>query len=104
MGCIKSCAEQNHAFFLKEAHGVFETAKAFVVEWDPKPRDFEMPMEYYLEHSKCRKSSFLRSRYQVCGAKHGIETKAVNVSIDPWTGRLESPLRFTIVPEDGEKA
>jgi len=73
------------------------------VDWDPKPPELDLPVDF-LEHSKCRNSSFLRSRYQVCGAQHGIETKAVNMSIDPWTGRLHSPLRFTIVPKDGEKA
>ena len=74
-----------------------------MVDWDPKPPELDLPVDF-LEHSKCRNSSFLRSRYQVCGAKHGIETKAVTMSINPWTGRLDSPLRFTIVPKDGEKA
>ena len=73
------------------------------MDWDPKPPELDLPVDF-LEHSKCRNSSFLRSRYQLCGAKHGIETKAVTMSIDPWTGRLDSPLRFTIVPKDGEKA
>ena len=73
------------------------------MDWDPQPPELDLPVDF-LEHSKCRNSSFLRSRYQLCGAKHGIETKAVTMSIDPWTGRLDSPLRFAIVPKDGEKA
>ena len=73
------------------------------MDWDPKPRQLDLPVDFF-EHSKCRNSSFLRSRYKVCGAQHGIKTKAVTMSIDPWTGRLHSPLRFTIVPKDGEKA
>ena len=73
------------------------------MDWDPQPPELDLPVDF-LEHSKCRNSSFLRSRYQLCGAKHGIETKAVTMSIDPWTGRLDSPLGFTIVPKDGEKA
>ena len=73
------------------------------MDWDPQPPELDLPVGF-LEHSKCRNSSFLRSRYQVCGAQHGIKTKAVTMSIDPWTGRLDSPLRFTTVPKDGEKA
>ena len=73
------------------------------MDWDPQPPELDLPVDF-LEHSKCRNGSFLRSRYQLCGAQHGIETKAVTMSIDPWTGRLDSPLRFTIVPKDGEKA
>ena len=73
------------------------------MDWDPQPLELDLPVDF-LEHSKCRNSSFLRSRYQLCGAQHGIKTKAVTMSIDPWTGRLHSPLRFTIVPKDREKA
>ena len=108
MGCIRSCAQQSQLFFKQEASGVskrvcFCHSQAFAVDWDPKPSELDLPVDF-LEHSKCRNSSFLRSRYQVCGAKHGIETKAVTMSINPWTGRLHLPLRFTIVPKDGEKA
>ena len=109
MGCIRSCAQQSQTFFIqKEASGVskrvcFCHSQAFEVDWDPKPPELDLPVDF-LEHSKCRNSSFLRSRYQVCGAQHGIKTKAVTMSIDPWTGRLDSPLRFTMVPKDGEKA
>ena len=77
--------------------------QAFEVDWDPKPPELDLPVDF-LEHSKCRNNNFLRSRYKVCGAQHGIETKGVTMSIDPWTGKLHSPLRFTIVPKDGEKA
>ena len=96
------------SFKKKEALGVskrvcFGHSQAFEVDWDPEPPELDLHVDF-LEHSKCRNSSFLRSRYQVCGAQHGIETKAVTMSIDPWTGRLDSPLRFTIVPKDGEKA
>ena len=63
----------------------------------------EMPTNFAI-YTKCNESPLLSERYTLCGAKAGIgiDAKPITITVDPWSGRPESLLRFTVVPKSLE--
>ena len=69
--------------------------QAFEVQWEVTTNQ-EVPRDFP-KYTKCKESPLLSERYKLCGAANGFDTKPITIQVDPWTGRLESPLRFTVV-------
>ena len=61
--------------------------------------NLEMPREDFAMYTKCNESPLLSERYTLCGAKAGIDGEPITIQVDPWSGRPESLLRFTVVPK-----
>ncbi len=71
------------------------------MQWEV-PTNLEVPRDF-ANYTKCKESPLLSERYKLCGAANGFDTKPVTIQVDPWTGRLESPLRFTVVAQVKDK-
>ena len=69
-----------------------------MVQWDVTT-NLEMPREDFAMYTKCHESPLLSERYTLCGAKAGIDAKPITIQVDPWSGRPDSLLRFTVVPK-----
>ncbi|CAE7208455.1 unnamed protein product [Symbiodinium sp. CCMP2592] len=80
---------------------------AFRANWS----DWRSPsiddMKLLQQHHRCRESSFLRSRYEICGALGGVthgkplRDKPLVIGIDPLRGRPEVSPTFTVVLRKG---
>ena len=79
-----------------------EYTEAFVVQWEVNTT-LEMPTKFAI-YTKCNESPLLSERYTLCGAKAGIgiDAEPITITVDPWTGRPESFLRFTVVPKSSQ--
>ena len=73
-----------------------------MVQWEVATT-LEMPTNFAI-YTKCNESPLLSERYTLCGATPGIgiDAKPITITVDPWSGRPESFLRFTVVPKSSQ--
>ena len=73
-----------------------------MVQWEVNTT-LEKPTNFAI-YTKCNESPLLSERYTLCGAKPGIgiDAKPITITVDPWSGRPESFLRFTVVPKSSQ--
>ena len=73
-----------------------------MVQWEVNTT-LEMPTNFAM-CTKCNESPLLSERYTLCGATPGIgiDVEPITITVDPWSGRPESFLRFTVVPKSLE--
>ena len=73
-----------------------------MVQWEVNTT-LEMPTNFAM-WTKCSESPLLSERYTLCGATPGIgiDVEPITITVDPWTGRPESLLRFAVVPKSSK--